>query len=104
MDFFIPPSPILLSLLCISATYASPLDLAGFMINNTQTTGPQVPAADTDLTALSTIMYIGFLLLVGIYLLYKGCIGGSVGILMSTGIGSGLLATIICKFIETRYP
>ena len=107
MNFFISPSPILLPLFGISATYASPLDLAGFIINNTQVTGPQEPAA----WHASTIIWIVIFFLYGPSILLAGYFRtrsenefvSSLGLMLPSAIGCGLLVAMLCKPIETKY-
>ena len=103
MDFFISPSSILLSLFGISTTYASPLDLAGFMINNTQVTGPRYVANE-----VSTDIWIAILFVSGPLMLLAGygiCTrwGHLSGRVVPSLIGCGLLCATVGKFMETKY-
>ena len=79
--------------------YASPL--SGFMINNTQVTGPQGAA-----THILTVILITSLSFSGVLMLLAGYIdlgADSLGQLLSCGIGCGLLATTFGKLIKTKY-
>ena len=102
MGFFISPSPILLSLLCISVTHASPLDSAALMINNTQVTGPQGPGTDAGETGFNStiLIWLSFSILVGTFILLRGfCVIER----LSNGVGIGLAAVVAGKLIETKY-
>ena len=134
MGSFISPSPnwicflFLLSFFCISATHASPLDLASHVSsaiirsdgNTTEVTGPHGPATDAGGTGLNppTVIWLCFSLAVGIFTSLAGTlmslkdrfIGGisvKLGFYAENalrGFGVGLAAATVRKFSQTKYP